>query len=337
MTQSKGDTMKKAVCVLAAATAAVFALAAGRPACGAEANAIQGMYKGMGTAPTGEQAEVEADVVGEGVPKGQTQPAYRVIVRVLADDPPIVVETRGSESGGKVPLSVTYEGIEWKGAIAGGKIVLQGEGGGKAELARYTPHSPTEGAKPPQGALVLLGNPATLEHWTNKKWAVAGDTVEVRGGDSRSVEKFGDVKQLHVEFKVPYMPDKRGQERGNSGVYLADFYEVQVLDSFGLKPNTGDCGGLYSIAAPKVNASYPPETWQTYDITFRAARLDADGKLAEPASITVRHNGVLIHENLPLPRSTERSKPGGDPKVGPIRLQDHGYPDQFRNIWLVEK
>jgi hypothetical protein len=112
-------------------------------------------------------------------------------------------------------------------------------------------------------------------------------------------------------------------------VYLADMYEVQVLDSFGLTDTSGDCGALYNFARPRVNASLPPEVWQTYDITFRAPRLDEKGEVKELPRITVIQNGVKIHDDLEIPMRRHRAK-------GPLQLQDHGHPIQFRNVWVVE-
>jgi hypothetical protein len=136
-----------------------------------------------------------------------------------------------------------------------------------------------------------------------------------------------------VEFRVPYEPGKGGQGRGNSGVYLQDRYEVQVLDSFGLEPGLGDCGALYQIAAPPPAVCLPPLAWQTFDITFRAPRFDASGRKTENARITVIHNGIKIHDNLELPHTTGGAAPGEVPS-GPLRLQDHGNPVRYRNIWV---
>jgi hypothetical protein len=108
-------------------------------------------------------------------------------------------------------------------------------------------------------------------------------------------------------------------------VYLLDAYEVQVLDSFGIFQTSGDCGGLYNVARATVNACLPPETWQTYDISFRAARMDKK----ELPRITVWHNGKRIHNNVAIPKRKHQTK-------GPIQLQDHKHNIEFRNIWLVE-
>ena len=142
--------------------------------------------------------------------------------------------------------------------------------------------------------------------------------------------------QLHVEFLLPFMPQARGQGRGNSGCYLQGRYEVQMLDSFGLAGEDNECGGIYSIKRPDVNMCYPPLAWQTYDIDYTAAKYDG-GKKVGNAKITVRHNGVVIHKDVELPKSTTAAPVPEGPEPGPIYLQDHGNPVRYRNIWVVEK
>ncbi|MEM7312811.1 MAG: DUF1080 domain-containing protein, partial [Planctomycetota bacterium] len=111
-------------------------------------------------------------------------------------------------------------------------------------------------------------------------------------------------------------------------------YEVQVLDSFGLEGKDNECGGIYSINKPKLNMCYPPETWQTYDIDFKAAKYDDSGKKVKNARITVKHNGVVIHKDQELAHGTPgRHKEAPEPDS--LFLQDHGNPVVFRNIWAV--
>lgn len=158
--------------------------------------------------------------------------------------------------------------------------------------------------------------------------------MEVRNSSIITKRQFTDHR-LHVEFRLPFMPEQRGQGRANSGVYVQGRYEVQVLDSYGLEGLDNECGGLYKIARPKVNMCAPPLQWQTYDITFRAPRFDAAGNKTEDAHLTVIHNGVPIHEDLVLPPTAgavnyDLQKPCG------LLLQDHGNPVWFRNIWAVE-
>ena len=146
------------------------------------------------------------------------------------------------------------------------------------------------------------------------------------GGDIKTEKTFGNYK-LHVEFNVPYMPTKKGQGRGNSGVYQVGSYELQVLDSYGLKLQDNDCGAIYKQIIPAVNACKPPLQWQTYDITFHKA------KGGEKARITVIHNGIKTIDDAeinPTPGGID-VKEGDD---GPILLQDHGNPVQYRNIWI---
>lgn len=165
-------------------------------------------------------------------------------------------------------------------------------------------------------------------------WTVKDGYCTPEGPDICSKQLFKDC-QLHVEFWVPLMPDNKGQARGNSGVFFMGFtYELQILDSYELQPGVGDCGAIYSYTPPMVNACRPPETWQSFDIVFHAPKFDADGKKAANARVTVFQNNVLIHNNAEIPGPTiDRKTP--DPKdAGPIRLQNHGYPVRFRNIWV---
>jgi hypothetical protein len=210
---------------------------------------------------------------------------------------------------------------------------------GAFDLKRVVKHSPTEGAKPPVGAIVLLpyepGKPTNRDEWAYKSWAVLPDgSVQAFKGDNKTTREFGDIR-VHVEFRVPYMPEARGQGRGNSGVYLQDRYEIQVLDSFGLRATKNDCAAVYDLVAPRVNASLPPLSWQTFDITFQAPRFDAEGKVVKPAVISVAHNGVPVQDKVEVSVRTDGAKlvPA---KLAPLKLQFHGNPVRFRNIWVVE-
>ncbi|GIW94140.1 MAG: hypothetical protein KatS3mg110_2181 [Pirellulaceae bacterium] len=229
--------------------------------------------------------------------------------------------------------AVVVNGELGKGVIKDGVLkAMTLEGRVVAELKKIERRSPTLGQKPPAGAIVLFDGTDT-KHWKNGR--MTPDGLLMQG--TTSIPTFGNHK-LHLEFRLPYQPEDRGQARGNSGVYLQGRYEVQMLDSFGLKGEHNECGGLYSVKAPDVNMCLPPLSWQTYDIEFYAAKYDEDGKLVANPRITVYHNGVKIHDNVELPgeRSTTAApvKPG--PERGPVYLQDHGNPVRYRNIWVVE-
>jgi hypothetical protein len=155
------------------------------------------------------------------------------------------------------------------------------------------------------------------------------------GKDIRTNDEYNDYT-MHIEFMLPYRPNARGQGRGNSGFYQVDHFEVQILDSFGLEGLNNECGGVYTKANPKVNMCLPPLTWQTYDVEFTNA-VSVAGKKIRNARMTVKHNGVVIHDDLEIKGKTggARRDPEGTPGV--IKLQGHGNPMQFRNIWIQVK
>ena len=184
----------------------------------------------------------------------------------------------------------------------------------------------------------MLGD-KSFEGWvkadgkTPADWPYADGILTVGHRDIMTEKTFGSF-ELHLEFNVPYMPQARGQGRGNSGVYLTGNHELQVLDSYGLKCQDNECGAIYKQVAPAVNACKPPLQWQTYDITFHKARLE-DGKVTRKARVTVLQNGVKIIDNaeiVPTPGGISNKVPEG--KDGPLLLQDHGNAVQYRNIWI---
>jgi hypothetical protein len=197
------------------------------------------------------------------------------------------------------------------------------------KLRKTERKSDTLGAKPPEGATVLFDG-TSAEHFRGGK--LGEDKYLAVGCETK--DKFGD-HTLHLEFRTPFMPHARGQGRGNSGVYIHNRYECQVLDSFGLEGKDNECGGIYSISEPDVNMCLPPLAWQTYDIDFTAARYEGDRKVRN-ARVTIKHNGVVIHDDLELGKGTPGKDPEG-PEPGGLYLQDHGNPVVFRNIWVVEK
>ncbi len=199
--------------------------------------------------------------------------------------------------------------------------------------------------KAPSDAIVLFDG-TDLSEWRRRDgetptWKVEGGAMTVvKGSGSISTRRsFGDV-QLHVEWRSPSVVEGEGQGRGNSGVYLMERYEIQVLDSYRNRTySNGQAGSIYKQHIPLVNASRAPGVWQVYDIVFQAPRFKPDGSLESPAFVTVFHNGVLIQNHVELKGPSAFI---GQPKYSPhgarepIMLQDHGNPVSFRNIWLRE-
>ncbi len=214
--------------------------------------------------------------------------------------------------------------------VGEGKLTVLVQGNTVATLDKIQRQSPTLGQSAPAGALVLFDG-KSLDGWENGKLV---DGQYLGATNPVTKQQFGD-HSLHIEFRTPFMPEARGQARGNSGVYLQGRYELQVLDSFGLAGKNNECGGIYTIAEPIVNMCLPPLVWQTYDIDFTAAVYEGNQKV-KYARVTIKHNGVVIHDHLELPGGTPGFRPEG-PGKGPLFLQDHGNPVVFRNIWIVEK
>jgi hypothetical protein len=245
--------------------------------------------------------------------------------------PPVVHPIRRGEHESETTIQIQTDG-KW-GDFA--KLT----GGTKIEtlVSRHEKvirQSTTLGAKPPVGAVVLFGKAGDELKWAGGKLAKLSDGEYLSVGEKTN-DLFGSFT-AHVEFRLPWMPNSRGQQRGNSGVYLQDRYELQILDSFGLKGANNECGGIYTQVAPKVNMCFPPLSWQTYDIDFTAATFDAEGKKSKPARVTVKHNGVLIHDNVELKAPTGHGQPESS-KLGPIQFQNHRCPVVFQNVWLLPK
>jgi hypothetical protein len=203
--------------------------------------------------------------------------------------------------------------------------------------------APGEHGAPPSDAIVLFAG-ADLAAWQHgdgrpASWKVVNGAMEAAAGsgDLETQQGFGSC-QLHLEWRAPDPPKHDSQGRGNSGVFLMGRYEVQILDSWkNVTYADGQAAALYGQQPPLVNASRAPGAWQSYDVFFRAPTFADDGALAAPALITVLHNGVLVHHAQPLLGATAHRSVAtyaAHPARLPLKLQDHGDPVQFRNVWI---
>ncbi len=284
-------------------------------------------------------------------PKAWTDPEV-----AAAEDTDFLVQGEFRKDGAGIQVAALGDGSFYVTRFAGG-LPEDGWDGKKPETAvvdrdglakwiegasKIERLSPTLGAEPPAGAIVLFDGETSDR--------VKGEIKEgYLWAGSETVDEYGDFT-LHVEFRLPYKPkaDLSGQDRGNSGLYLQNRYEVQVLDSFGVLydpewagiPLKSDvkqlCGSFYKVKTPDVPMARPPLTWQTYDIDFTAPKFEGGKKVAN-ARITVKHNGVTIHDDVELEKGTGAG--GNRPEVpkGPIVFQGHGNPVAYRNVWLVER
>ncbi len=242
-------------------------------------------------------------------------------------------------------------------------MILAVSGFAAMEVTKYNVHQedrprppvvtpPQQFGQPPSDAIVLFDG-KNLDKWQKGNQAPTWEINEeegyarVRGGSIQTRDQFGSC-QLHVEWRIPegIPANKKGQSRSNSGVFLMDRYEVQVLDSYtddDYKTNStyadGQAGAIYGSHPPMVNACRPAGQWQTYDIAFMKPLFDESGKCIRKAMITLYHNGVCVHNNLPIEGTTfhkQKARYEGAHEKGHIQLQDHGNPICFRNIWIRE-
>ncbi len=224
----------------------------------------------------------------------------------------------------------------YNGVISQGVFSGKTDKGAGFALQRTIRKSPSLGVKPPEGAIVLFdGSGESMKNWAGGRFDEKTGLLNTDGKDIRTRQKFLNYV-MHVEFMLPFKPDARSQGRGNSGFYQVDMYEMQILDSFGLMGLNNECGGIYQKADSKVNMCLPPLQWQAYDVDFSSAVMK-DGKKLKNAVLTAQLNGVTIHDKLEINGKTggSRNEPEGTPGV--IKLQGHGNPLQFRNVWILPK
>ena len=218
----------------------------------------------------------------------------------------------------------TLAGGSWTGVIADGKLAGKTPDGAEFALTRVIRHSATEGAKPPVGAIVLFDG-SNIDEW-NGGQLMEGKFMLAGGRTKRPVQDF----KLHAEFRLPF----RDRSQGNAGVYMQERYELQIMNTFGRfpPPNNG-MASIYTQTAPAVNMAYPPLSWQTYAIDFKAPKFDAAGKKTANARVTLLHNGVKVHSDAEIKNKTGAGKEEG-PNALPIYFQNHGSAVYFRNVWL---
>lgn len=233
----------------------------------------------------------------------------------------------GKKFGDIVRLNSRNYEIELDGERA---YIYSAEGLRIGELKKIYRVSPTLGAAPPEGAIVLFDGKKDCG-FVNPK--ITDDGLLREG--TQTVDNFGDFR-LHAEFMLPFKPLGRGQDRGNSGFYIQGRYELQVLDSFGLEGIENECGAVYKTKRPNLNMCLPPLTWQTYDIEFTMPKFNDQGDKISDMKLTVWHNGVLIHHQANIPNKTGAGIVEG-PTPLPTKLQDHANPVLYRNIWILSK
>jgi hypothetical protein len=253
----------------------------------------------------------------------------------------VVAVLQGAAAGD----TITFSGDGWSGTVAAGHFKVSKDREG-IDLPHVTRIPPSLGAKPPGNAMVLFDG-HSLDAWAKKngkqwltedgpaQWKILADGVleVVPGADCIIThQKFGDC-HLHLEFRTLGVPS-------NSGVFLQTRYEANINETYGRldrSPNAGFDNCLPSSGKPKIRPCLPPLAWQTFDIDFKAPRFDADGKKTGKARATVLFNGVKIYDDQELDQPHLAAARLGEAPTGPLMLQEHGMPVQFRNIWLVEK
>jgi len=222
---------------------------------------------------------------------------------------------------------------------------------GQMDLKRVTTPAPNLGVAPPDGGRKLLDDPG-LPRWNLAElpadaWSLTDGVLRCGAaapGETRHLvmkEPHSDAT-LHLEFRLPYLPEARGQERGQGGIWLQGLYEIQLVDSFGVGRTTDNfgefvdaLGAVLGVKAPKEQPALPPGEWQSLDITFRAPRLDENGKVAQPGELSATLNGVVIHDRTVLDRASAGAPREGQAPGGLV-LEHAGQAVEFRNLWMLE-
>lgn len=254
---------------------------------------------------------------------------------------------QAADLGGGMFHVLTYggglPGDGWDGkAIEAEKLEREELKERAADMKRVERKSPTLGKKAPEGAIVVFDGEKTghVKGKVEKGLLWSGAETTTPTGDFA----------MHLEFRLPFKPDRNlsSQDRGNSGVYIFNNYELQVIDTFGLdfdsennaveldSLNSQWCASLYKFKTPDKPMAFPPLQWQTYDIDFTAPEFDGNKKVKN-ARLTLKHNGVVVHDDVELETGTGAGGKRPEKPESVVHFQDHGNPVAFRNIWMVEK
>lgn len=296
----------------------------------------KGMYQGAFTAYDGGESQSET---------------FRFVISGTLTDSGVVFEQ-------KINLGETLGTFEWgataKDGLLKGRYSNNRNYIGTFTLKRVELKPEQVGTEPLPGAVVLFDGTG-LDRWTrhgggSTAWKLVDGALQVGRNAGRSQpehlvcrETFRDA-QIHLEYRTPFLPEARGLERGASGVFVQGRYEIQVLDSFGqprVRDNFGaladddSAGAVFKRAAPLENVALPPREWQALDITFTAPELKPDGAVQRPGTLTVVHNGTVIHNALKLEEPTSGAPIQDLTTPAGLILEDAGQPVEFRNIWMV--
>jgi hypothetical protein len=288
---------------------------------------VQGFYAAPGNGDAGQNIEARLVALKDG---------YQLLIRQISPAGSAKKATlAGKATGEVVAFAGTIDDQGWTATWSAGQVALIAGAAPVVNLPRQNRASPTMGAKPPEGAIVLIDGKQfdNIVRGSGKSdpWKIEDDgAISALPGGLASKQPIAGSFDAHIEFRNPFMPAATGQDRGNSGVFLPNGDEIQVLDSFGMTTYTGGCcGGLYRYKDPDAFegfplASAPPLQWQTYDIAYRVE--NDGGKPKGKPRVTVQHNGIRIHDNVELQMAA---------KPGVLKFQDHRDPVLYRNIWVV--
>lgn len=316
-------------------------------------DSVQGNWEGEWTLESGDSGKLLVQVVAVG--GGEYLGVFTGYDNSQQENQTYRLNIRGSTEKDQVVFAQTIPvgnigTFQWKATVKDeafvGTFTDNGEHTGKLNLKRAVSKPTSIGTKPPSGAIVLFDGEKEgdkLERWENAAaWEVVDGALRPRMADANAAkkhlinrEKFRST-MMHLEYRTPFLPEAKGQERGQSGLILHGKYEIQIVDNFGLEPSNVGAAALVEDAAPSKNVSLPPGEWQTLDVTFRAPKTSADGTVLEPGELSVLHNDVLVLDRIKV-RSPTIGAPfakATDETPGFV-LENARQAVEFRNIWMV--